>query len=288
MQPTSESQNSVAQLLSMLRERGVQDKLPAVATIATGEGLPAISKQLVEKIQAWESVDFAQLPPAKGIIKGASSSLEGQILVIQAADLLDSSKLITDLAMRVQCCSVYMAVVTDNNPKRTRSMLAYLTLIAKSSLKYCWTSWLVYNQNFRQQVAEMSLKDWSKVDPSIYAQCFKGASVKPENWCKQCDLVDHVSDSCPLKACSGSERAPPGHGASLHRKRWLPHSNPEFCKCFNGYDGDCKFEVNCIYKDQKVQKQQSILRGTHCTSTDAIRPASNHGRQCEIVGGRWR
>ena len=159
LQPSSESQSSVAQLLSVLREKGAQDRPPALATIATGEGLPALSKKLVERIQAGEFVDFAEMPPAKGKIKGTPSSLEGQILVIQAADLLESRKLIPDLATWVQCYSVYMAVVTAKSPERTRNMLAYLTLIAKCSLKYRWPSWLVYDQNFRQQAAEVGLKD---------------------------------------------------------------------------------------------------------------------------------
>ena len=210
-------------------------------------------------------MDFAELPPAKGKIKGAPSSLEGQILVIQAADLLESRKLIPDLATWVQCFSVYTAVVTAKDPERTKNMLAYLTLIAKCSLKYRWPSWLVYDQNFRQQAAEVGLKDWSKVDPSIYAQCFTGASVSPENWCKRCHSVDHVSDSCPLKTSSGSRRTPPGHAASFHRKRGPPHSNPEVCKRFNAYDGDCKFADNCIYQHKCDNCNEYSHPATRCS-----------------------
>ena len=144
------------------------------------------------------------MPPAKGKIQGTLSSLEGQILFIQAAELLESWKLIPDLATWVLCYSAYMAVVTAKNPEQIRNMLAYLTLIAKSSLKYCWPSWVVYDQNFRQQAAKVGLMGWPKVEPSIYAQRFTGASVSPENWCKRCHSVDHVSDSFPLKASSGS------------------------------------------------------------------------------------
>ena len=38
-----------------------------------------------------------------------------------------------------------------------RSLLAYATIIAKASLKYAWLSWVVYNQNFRQEAAEQGL-----------------------------------------------------------------------------------------------------------------------------------
>ena len=65
------------------------------------KGLPAHSKKVMEKIQAGEFVDFEELPPSKAKIKRVSSSLEGQILIIQAADLLECPKIIPDLAMWV-------------------------------------------------------------------------------------------------------------------------------------------------------------------------------------------
>ena len=51
--------------MSVLGEKGAQDRLPALATIASREGLPALSKKLVEKIEVWEFVDFAEMPPTK-------------------------------------------------------------------------------------------------------------------------------------------------------------------------------------------------------------------------------
>ena len=65
---------------------------------------------------------------------------------------MESCKLIPDFATWVQCFSFYIAVITAKEPKRTKNMLAYLSLIAKCRLKYRWPSWLVYDQNFRQVV----------------------------------------------------------------------------------------------------------------------------------------
>ena len=238
LQPEGGAQGNITQLMSLLKDKS--GPAPPPTMVAMGEGLPALSKKWVEKIQAGEYVDFAELPPAKGKAKGAPSSLEGQILVIQAADLVESRKIIPDLATWVQCFSIYMAVATAKDPDRTKNMLAYLSLIAKCSLKYRWPSWVVYDQNFRQEAAESGRRDWSKVDPSIYAQCFTGASISPENWCKRCHSVDHVSDTCPLKPSTIS-RKPGPHAAPSARKRPPPHSSPEPCKRFNSYDGDCKF-----------------------------------------------
>ena len=52
--------------------------------VQLGCGLPAISKKLLEKIEADEYIDFSELPPAKGKDKTAAQSFEGQIVVVQA------------------------------------------------------------------------------------------------------------------------------------------------------------------------------------------------------------
>ena len=40
---------------------------------------------------------------------------------------------------------------------------------------------------------------WAKVDPSIYSLCFTGQAICSENWCSQCQSIDHTLQSCPLK-----------------------------------------------------------------------------------------
>ena len=61
------------------------------------------------------------------------------------------------------------------------------------------TSWIVYDQNFRQEVADMQNKQWAKVDPSIYAQCFTGMALRAEAWCRYCHVFDHTSENCPSR-----------------------------------------------------------------------------------------
>ena len=81
--------------------------------IVTREGLPALPKKWVEKIQAGEFVDFTELPLANGKVRDTPRSVDGQIVhvVVQAADLVESRKLIPDFATWVQCFSIYVAVV---------------------------------------------------------------------------------------------------------------------------------------------------------------------------------
>ena len=141
--------------------------------IPTGPGLPALPKKLVEKIIAGQYVDFSDLPPAKGRTRPLPSQEDGHVVVIRAEDLAGSKKLIPDLATWLQCFAIYMAMAVGAEPDRVKSLLAYMTTIAKASIKYTWPSWIVYDKNFRQEAADNGLKDWSKVDPSIYT----GASM---------------------------------------------------------------------------------------------------------------
>ena len=81
-----------------------------------GMGLPPLPKKLVDKILAGEYVDFAELPPARGKARAVPQALEGQIVVVQAADLLQSRRVIPDLATWMQCYAIFTAVIASKNP----------------------------------------------------------------------------------------------------------------------------------------------------------------------------
>ena len=101
-------------------------------------------------------------------------------MVVQAADLVNTRKVIPDLATWVQCFTLYMAIVVKQEPERASSLLAYMAKVARASMKYRWLSWVVYDKNFRQAAAESGLKDWSNIEPSIYSQCFTGMRISQE------------------------------------------------------------------------------------------------------------
>ena len=79
--------------------------------LAVGSGFPSLPRKLVTRIRANEYIDFADLPPAKGKSRPISQATEGQVLVVQAADLLQSRKVIPDLATWSQCFALYVAVL---------------------------------------------------------------------------------------------------------------------------------------------------------------------------------
>lgn len=88
----------IAKMLSCLektKEEPEPNTAHPQAMVATGMGLAALPKKLVEKIKANEYIDFTELPPAKGKSCPVPQSLEGQVdLVVQAADLLQARKVV--------------------------------------------------------------------------------------------------------------------------------------------------------------------------------------------------
>ena len=227
------------QMCTMLMNQGRNEDLSAVNMLVTaGAGLPALPKKLVDKIIANEYIDFGELPPAKGKVRALPAGLEGQVVLIQAADLTQSKKLIPDLATWVQCFALYVAVLAPHQPSRIPDLMAYMSCIAKASLKYVWPSWLVYDQNFRQEAASNPLQPWARVDPSIYAQSFTGHGIHTDSWCSRCHSLDHTSLQCPL-----APRKRPYYGA----RDYKPPGEVRICDQYNDNKGNCRFGKTCRY-----------------------------------------
>ena len=126
---------------------------------------------------------MTEVPLAKSMSRPVPQSLEGKVIVIQAADLMATRKIIPDLAVWSQCFSLYVAVLAAHQPRRVTEMTAYQTIISKASQKYRWLSWFIYDQNFCQDAAGHPSQSWAKVVPRPYTQCYTGQAVSAENWC---------------------------------------------------------------------------------------------------------
>ena len=204
---------------------------------SVGTGFPALTKKMIEKIRANKYIDFAELPPAKGKSRLLPQILDGQVVVVQAADLLQARKVIPNLATWSQCFALYVAVLVPQQPDRLLDLMAYQTLVAKASAKFKWPSWVVYDQNYRQDAAGNPQLSWDKVDPSAYAQCFTNQSISSKNWCTRCQALDHSSDRCPTR-----QRKRPWTAMS---PRPQIDGDNDVCKKYNHFNGDCKFGKEC-------------------------------------------
>lgn len=98
--------------------------------ICLGPGLAPIPRKTVDRIRAGEYVDFSEFPPTRGKAGPVPQSLEGQVIVVQAADLLQSRKVIPDIATWSQCFALYVAAVASHQPERVADLMAYQSLAA--------------------------------------------------------------------------------------------------------------------------------------------------------------
>ena len=131
-----------------------------------------------------------------------------------------------------------VASVTAYQP-RLADLMAYQSLIAKVRAKFKWPSWVVYDQNFRQDAVGNLQLAWAKVDPSTYAQCFTNQVISRENWCEKCQSLDHTSGNCPSR--------PRKRPWSAMMPQDQPGSNDDICKKYNRFNSDCKFGKECRY-----------------------------------------
>ena len=104
--------------------------------VSTGAGLPSLPKKMVDRICSNDYIDFAELPPARGKSRQLPQVLDGQVIVVQAADLLQARRVIPDLATWSQCYAIYVAVLAAHQPERLPELMAYQSLIAKASAKF--------------------------------------------------------------------------------------------------------------------------------------------------------
>ena len=239
VEPGPERQEIPGKSVEQLQQVG----LPLVPV---GAGFQTLPKRLIDRIRASEYIDFAELLPAKGKSRTVSQAMEGQVLVVQATDWLQSRKIIPDLATWSQCFALYVAVLVPYQPTRIADLMAYQTIIAKASLKFKWPSWVVYDQNFRQEVSGNPSQSWAKVDPSMYALCFTGQAVSSENWCTRCQCLDHTSSNCPARprkrpwSSLSENQFPPGQSRGSRQEQ-------QVCLKYNRFDRDCKFGKNCRF-----------------------------------------
>ena len=129
--------------------------------------------------------------------------------------------------------------------------MAYMNQIAKASKKYRWPAWVVYDLNFRQEVAGKPEAVWARVDPSIYSQCFLGMAKSTEGWCQKCQSLDHGTADCPAGQGLSKKRqwqgtSPSGPPVKKDNPS-LGLDNRPICLKFNKFDGDCRYGPRCRY-----------------------------------------
>ena len=117
----SDPASQIDSLMSKLESsEGSSSSQPPAPLVTTGTGLP---KKLIARVLANEYIDFSELPLVKGKGRPMPQSLEGQVIVVQVAELLQARRIISNLATWMQCFSIYAAVVPHKTELPTRLSL---------------------------------------------------------------------------------------------------------------------------------------------------------------------
>ena len=88
-----------------------------------GAGLPPLPQKMIERIRAKQYIDFAELPPAKGKGRPVTQLGEGQLVLLQASNLVQAKKAIPDFATWGQCFAIYVAVLAGHDPDRLLDLM---------------------------------------------------------------------------------------------------------------------------------------------------------------------
>ena len=119
-EPASHLKETLEKLATVGHEKEEQGesarKESTLALVQMGCGLPALTKKLLDKIEAGNYIDLAKLPPVKGKGKTVSQAFDGQIVVVQATDLVQTRRLIPDLTTGIQCFGLLTTAVTHRTP----------------------------------------------------------------------------------------------------------------------------------------------------------------------------
>ena len=154
-------------------------------------------------------------------------------------------RLIPDFPTWAQCFALFAAIKASAQPAIIADLMAYMTEIAKYAKRFQWPSWVIYDQNFRQEMASRPGLLWTRAEPAMFAQCFLGlAKNSAEAWCRYCHSVDHTSD-----VCGEAPRKTP---------RIQVHSSgaTQICRNFNSPKG-------CFFQMCKYLHRCAICKGSH-------------------------
>jgi len=201
--------------------------------VTLGRGLQSLPKKMVGLISMQTSQSSRQpLRPYRKTVVG-----DGQLILVQTTGLTDSRRIIPSLAVWLRCFSLYIAALSPPQD-RLCELMAHQAFIARCSVKYNWPSWVVYNQNFCMEAANQPDRLWAQSGSDIY---FTNQFPFAENWCSECQSLDHARASHPRKP----PRPPsPNRGGYYKSRRvcTLYNNNP---KSDSKNGRDCYFRHVC-------------------------------------------
>ena len=163
----SSSTPIVSHTMGLQYENNGLHKSSSSSMVYVGPELPWLPQRLVDKILAGDYVDFNDLPPARGICKpGRQFTIEDEMALSQSQQG-PRRRPIANFCTWAQCFMLYTTVLVSHYPSKAADLAAYMFRTACHAKRFKWPSWVVYDQNFRQEMAGRPQESWAKVDSSI-------------------------------------------------------------------------------------------------------------------------
>lgn len=234
--------------------------------VVVSRNLPPIPGKIAEKIWKREFIEMETLLPMR---LGVPEPTLGDLVAGEKKKSREK-KVISKAQEWVVCFNTYIAIITTREPDRVKDLLAYASLIVKSSMDYEGDAWLQYDRFFRRQAAAEPGRypRWGEIDPSMWTQQFGRAVARPT--CPDCGSVDH--NSC-LMGEEGKKQS-----FEFARSRSHPYSRPRYspiCQRWNRGEycspSFCNYQHVCLecYKDHQARNcPQKTFGGRNSASDD--------------------
>ena len=104
---------------------------------------------------------------------------------------------VTDIFTRLQCFASYVSVHDSEKPDLISELIAYMTTILHVSQDFTGLGWVHYDAAFRHLVALSGNTRWSKINPTLYAMYFTGAT-RSASRCDLCMATSHKTTECAV------------------------------------------------------------------------------------------
>ena len=129
-----------------------------------GGRIPPISPKLAKKIIDGHYVDMAELCPDH--LEALNTADEDHSKSLQS-----KPKEISNILDCVQAFSIYVAVLSKDQPHRVPSLLAYQHLLIHSHTNFKQFDWVSYDKQFCQKASACLHLEWSTMDGTLWNLC---------------------------------------------------------------------------------------------------------------------
>ena len=110
---------------------------------------------------------------------------EDTLEILLNSNILIKRKLITNIKGWSTAFSTYMAVMVEQFPKRSLELIEYFRIIRDAANSTPGLAWVVYDNQFRIQVANDHDIYWGSIDMELWVKLF---CVSPSRLREECDI----------------------------------------------------------------------------------------------------